>query len=128
MCGQKPSILIVDDQVKYLNMLSAILKHDYEVYHATSGEEALQLAVRETLNLILLDVIMPDMNGFEVCKRLKKNEASKEVPIIFVTAMNADVDKMLGFQIGGCDYLEKPCEQRELKEKIKQHIRVNKEA
>lgn len=123
MPDQKPSILIVDDQPEFLKMLFSILKDDYTVYAAKSGEEALSVAAEQNdLSLILLDVMMQDMNGFEVCKRLKDDEGSKKIPVIFVTAMNAEVDKMMGYHIGGCDYVEKPYVHEELKSKIEQHI------
>src|SRR3954471_8064935 len=93
-------ILLVDDTPENLDVLSAILEDlECQLIVATTGERALELAARQAPDLILLDVMMPGMNGFEVCTHLKANSATAEIPVIFVTARSDDVS--VGFSVGG---------------------------
>lgn len=116
-----PRILLVDDTPENLDVLSGILEDlDCELLVATSGERALELAARRLPDLILLDVMMPDMNGFEVCTRLKADLATTEIPIIFVTARTDDISQ--GFRVGGADYITKPINADEVRARVRYQL------
>ncbi len=103
------TILLVDDTPANLAVLNAILKENYKLRIANHGEQALTLAERLPLpDLILLDVMMPDIDGFEVCRRLKNNPVTAEIPVIFLTAKTQEIDEINGFGAGGVDYIHKP--------------------
>ncbi len=105
----KPVVLIVDDQPANLKTLSALLHDDYRVLVAAGGTTALEIVHGKTLpDLILLDIMMPDMDGYEVCRRLKADAKTSDIPVIFVTAMDQDEDEELGFRLGAADYITKP--------------------
>lgn len=114
-------ILLVDDTPENLDVLSGILEDlDCQLIVATSGERALELAARRLPDLILLDVMMPDMNGFEVCTRLKAELATTEIPIIFVTARADDISQ--GFRVGGADYITKPINADEVRSRVRHQL------
>ncbi len=116
-----PRILLVDDTPENLDVLSGILEDlDCELLVATSGERALELAGRRLPDLVLLDVMMPDMNGFEVCTRLKADLATTEIPIIFVTARADDISQ--GFRVGGADYITKPINGDEVRARVRHQL------
>ena len=116
-------ILIVDDQPANLDVLHRALEDaDYEVLVATSGPQALDISTRITPDLILLDVRMPDMNGFETCRRLKKARKTRRVPVLFVTASDDTEDLVQGFEAGGEDYLVKPVRKEEVLVRIRTHL------
>ncbi len=119
---KRKSILIVDDEPNNLHVLRQILKDDYQLTFAKSGEEALQRAEKQRPNLILLDIMMPDMDGYEVCRRLKTNPLLKKTPVIFISAMNEVEDEALGFEVGAVDYLTKPVSRAIVKARIKTHL------
>ena len=105
----KPTVLIVDDTPDNVHILSEVLRETYRTKAATSGDRALKIAFSDVPpDLILLDVMMPDMDGFEVCKRLKEHPATRRVPVIFVTAMSEVGDEQKGFAVGAVDYIAKP--------------------
>ncbi|MBF0425136.1 MAG: SpoIIE family protein phosphatase [Magnetococcales bacterium] len=107
--ASKPRILIVDDVVDNLRILTILLQGDYIVMAAKNGSKALDLArANPRPDLILLDVMMPGMDGFEVCRRLKEDPATREIPVIFVTALDEEKDEAYGFKVGGVDYISKP--------------------
>ncbi len=117
------TILVVDDTPGNIDMMLNILK-EYDVIPATSGEEALFLLKRETVDMILLDIMMPSMDGFEVCRRLKADEATREIPVIFITARN-DLDSIeKAYDAGGVDYVTKPFRPRELMARVKTHLHL----
>src|SRR5690242_948209 len=102
-------ILIVDDTLANLQLLEDILSRaGYEVRLATDGVLALRSAQAKQPDLILLDIRMPGMDGYEVCRRLKADEASSSIPIIFISMLEDELDKVKGFQAGGVDYITKP--------------------
>jgi diguanylate cyclase (GGDEF)-like protein len=116
-----PKILIVDDTPQNIDVLSATLGgQDCELVAATSGPRALELAARERPDLVLLDVMMPDMDGFEVCRRLKADPATNDVPVIFVTARTEDVST--GFASGGSDYISKPINAEEVRARVRYQL------
>ncbi len=118
-------ILIVDDISKSLEVLKAILSiTDYKLYTSKSGQEALHLLQRKNIDLILLDISMPDMDGFEVCRRIKKDPKTEEIPVIFITARTEVDDIVKGFEVGGIDYINKPVNAEELLQRVKTHLKA----
>ncbi len=123
-----PLILIVDDFPKNLQILGNILRgNNYRTAFARSGQIALDSIKEEKPDLILLDIMMPEMTGFEVCKILKANPDTEDIPVIFVTALNEMDKKIEGFKVGGVDYILKPIQQEEVFERIKTHLLIRKQ-
>lgn len=115
-------ILVVDDVVDNIQVISDILRKDYKVGAATSGEKALKICAAEPQpDLLLLDVMMPDMNGFEVCKRLKSNPLTQHISVIFLTALDQTQDMVRGFELGALDYITKPVNPPVVKARVKTH-------
>jgi two-component system, sensor histidine kinase and response regulator len=121
---EKNRILIVDDQPNNLKVISSILSKQYKLFVANSGEKALKILEVEMPDLILLDVMMPNMDGYQVCEILKQDERTKDIPIIFLTAKNELEDIVKGFDLGAVDYITKPFKIREVEVRIKNHIRL----
>ena len=125
--GYQASIMIVDDTSENLNVLSAVLKEKgYEVRPVPSGKLALRAAKNEAPDLILLDINMPDMDGYEVCERLKKDERTKDIPIIFVSAMSEIIDKVRAFSLGAVDYITKPFQLEEVDARVETHLKLRR--
>ena len=123
----KDSILVVDDQPTNLRVLLAFLQsHNFQLYIADSGARALSILSRVSPDLILLDVMMPDLDGFETCRRIKADEERKHIPVVFMTALDSVEDKMAGFSAGGVDYITKPFQQVEVLARIRTHITLRK--
>jgi len=123
--SNKSKILIVDDSMNNLKLLSSTLKHNgYAIYIAQNGMNALNILEKVSPDLILLDVVMPEMDGYEVCKKIKDNENDtiKNIPIIFLTAKVDKNDIIKGFQCGAVDYITKPFHPMELLARVKTHI------
>lgn len=121
----KWKILIIDDSPSSLQLLAEILlRQGYEVHSFSSSREALREAEDLRPDLILLDVIMPDMDGFEVCEVLKKREALRDVPVIFLSALNEAKDIIKGFNVGGVDYVTKPFQVKEVKARVEAHLKI----
>jgi len=105
----KPTILVVDDTPDNIDLLCAVLEKDYRTKIAVSGERALKIAAGAAKpDLILLDIMMPGMSGYEVCQALKADAATRDIPVIFVTAMSEVADEQLGLSLGAVDYITKP--------------------
>ena len=120
-------ILIVDDSVENLQVLMGLLKDDYKIIAATSGEKGLQLAAQDPApDLILLDIMMPEMDGYEVCRRLKAHERTAQIPVIFVTALTDRNDEYRGFEVGAVDYLTKPVIPQLARARIKNHLELKR--
>lgn len=121
---EKPNrILVVDDSHKTLSLLKEVLTDDgYEVRTASSGKEALKAVAGEVPELILLDIKMPDMDGYEVCRRLKSEKNYRNVPVIFISGLYDATDKVKGFDAGGVDYITKPFQFEELLARIEMHL------
>jgi putative two-component system response regulator len=105
---ERASLLVVDDTPANLSLMAGLLHQAYRVRLANSGARALELARREPPDLILLDVMMPEMDGYTVCRQLKLDERTRDVPVIFVTAMSQPDDETRGFECGGADFIHKP--------------------
>lgn len=120
-------ILVVDDIKKNIQVLGNVLgKEGYAVSYATEGSKAIEMTLNETFSLILLDVMMPEMDGFEVCRQLKDNEQTRDIPILFLTARSEQEDILHGFQQGAVDYLTKPFNTAELLARVKTHMALSK--
>ena len=118
-------ILIVDDTPANLRLLSHVLKKEgYGCLEASDGNEALELAEKHEPDLILLDIMMPDVSGFEVIKRIKSNELLEEIPIIFLSSLTDTDDKVQGFKYGGVDYITKPFQKEETLARIRTHLQI----
>ncbi len=125
--NEKPLILIVDDTPMNIRVLGTALQDEYQIRVATSGEEALEMATKLPVpDLILLDIMMPEMNGFQVLEVLKSLPETKEIPVIFVTALSKEVDEEKGLKIGAIDYITKPYSIPVLKARVKNHIELKK--
>ncbi|TGL37549.1 HD domain-containing phosphohydrolase [Leptospira perdikensis] len=120
--NSKPTILIVDDEPTNLQILNEILQNEYTLLFAKDGQKGIELAQSQEPELILLDVMMPEMTGHEVCKILKSNEKTKYIPVIFVTALTDVVDEEKGFRLGAVDYITKPVSPPIVKARIKNHL------
>ncbi len=126
--GQKTDqqeILVVDDTPASLQLLTGILTgHGYRVRPASAGHLALRSVAAEAPGLILLDVKMPDMDGYEVCRRLKADEHSRKIPVIFISALGETTEKVEGFKAGGVDYITKPFNPEEVLARVGTHLRL----
>jgi len=123
MIEKPPKILIVDDIAENLYIVEHVLRrNNYDTVSANSGAKALQELERQTFDLILLDILMPDMDGFEVCARLQRNEMLREIPVIFLTALTDDDNILRGFEVGGVDYVTKPFRPAELVARVHTHV------
>lgn len=118
------TILVVDDQPQNIRLIGTFLRKYYNLLIAENGPKAIDTAISKQPDLILLDIMMPDMSGFEVCEVLKKNEITKEIPIIFLTAKTETDDILKAFEIGGVDYVTKPFNAMELMARIRAHIEL----
>ena len=115
-------ILCVDDEPNNLAVMRQILKDDHKLVFARSGAEALLAATKHLPSLILLDVEMPDINGYDVCRRLKRNKLTEGVPVIFVTGRVEEGDEMAGFDAGGVDYIAKPVSAPIVRARVRTHL------
>lgn len=119
-------ILVVDDHPGNIRIIAAMLQTEYKVLAANNGERAIKIAEESEPDLILLDVMMPDLDGFSVCEILKNNPKTEDIPIIFITAKTEIDDVVKGFSIGGCDYISKPFNPEELFARVNTHIELKK--
>jgi phosphoserine phosphatase RsbU/P len=125
--GQPPAILVVDDTPANLQVLAGMLKdRGYKVRPVPSGKLALLAARRDPPDLILLDINMPEMNGYEVCEHLKADDNLKTIPVIFISALTEQLDKVKAFTIGGVDYLTKPFQMEELHARVETHLKIHR--
>ena len=119
------NILIVDDIAKNIQVLGAMLREGgYELSYATSGRQALEMVKSDIFDLVLLDVMMPQMDGFEVCSIMRSMAETADVPIIFLTAKTEERDIVEGFQVGAVDYVTKPFNSAELLARVRTHIEL----
>lgn len=117
-----PLILVVDDEASNLAVMREILGNDYKLVYAKDGASALVAAAKHNPSLILLDIQLPDIDGYEVCNHLKKNPATEHIPIIFVTAMNSELNEEIGLEIGAVDYITKPFSPAIVKARVRLHL------
>ena len=121
----KQKLLLVDDEPQNLQLLRQILKDDYDLIFAKSGEDALAAVISQQPDMILLDVMMPGMSGHEVCRRLKEDPRCSAIPVIFVTAMSEESDEAQGFQLGAVDYITKPVRPSVVRMRVKSHLALS---
>jgi putative two-component system response regulator len=120
---EKQTILAVDDTPENLQLIHGLLKDDYRVKIANRGEAALKIAATLPMpDLILLDIMMPEMDGYEVCRRLKADQITAEIPVIFLTAKVEIEDEEKGFDVGAVDYIAKPISPPILKARVRTHL------
>jgi len=125
--SEKSTILVVDDQLDNLKLLTTYLQQrGFELMVAQSGKETLKRVERIIPDIILLDVMMPGIDGFETCRCLKENETTKDIPVIFMTALTETVDKVKGFEMGAVDYLTKPLQHEEVSARVNAHLTIRK--
>ena len=117
---EKQSLLLVDDEPTNLRVLRTVLQEQYRLLFAKSGEEALQLLEKEQADLILLDVMMPKLNGIDVLRRLRNHS---NIPVLMLTAKGDDIDRIIGLELGADDYVSKPCTPRELVARVRAILR-----
>src|SRR4051812_12627583 len=123
--SSRASLLLVDDTPANIEILVGLLKDDYDLTVATRGAQALQICAKaKHLDLILLDVMMPEMDGYAVCKALRADPATHDLPIIFLTTKNEVADIVHGFDVGANDYVSKPFHPSELRARVRTHTTV----
>ena len=120
--NQRATVLIVDDNPDNLTLIASLLKDKYQTKVATNGATALQIASTSKIDLILLDIMMPDMDGYETCRRLKSNPLSSAVPVVFLTAKSQAEDEALGRSVGAVDFLRKPVNPALLFARVAAHL------
>jgi len=118
----KKTVLIADDEVNILNLIKLNLGDEYNYIEAMDGLEVLQKLEHETPDIILLDIMMPKMDGFTVCKRIKQNPKTKDIPIVFISAKSEEQDVLYGIDIGASAYVTKPFNKQDISEIIKSII------
>ena len=123
-----PSILVVDDTPANLQLLAGMLKErGYKARPVPSGKLALQAAKSDPPDLVLLDITMPEMDGYEVCQRLKADTALQEIPVIFISGLNETMDKVKAFTAGGVDYVTKPFQFEEVEARVRTHLELRRQ-
>ncbi|MBL8481923.1 MAG: response regulator [Rhodocyclaceae bacterium] len=125
--SDKATILIVDDIPENLDVLGAILRPRYRVLCATGGSQAITIASKQLPDLVMLDVMMPDMDGYETCRRLKSDLRTRAIPLIFVTAMTDARDEERGLELGAVDYLHKPCAPAIVLNRVRIHLALHRQ-
>ena len=119
----KQTILVVDDAPENIDVLNGLLNKEYRIKVALNGEKALKIVYsKDTPDLILLDVMMPDIDGYEVCRRLKGDPSTSNIPIIFITAKSETTDETKGFELGAADYISKPIVPSIVRSRVKTHL------
>ncbi len=125
MSVQHPTVLVVDDDPGNIAVIGDLLRSDYQVKVANSGTRALQLARQDPVPaLILLDVMMPDMDGYQVLEQLKSNSITRDIPVIFVTALDSQKDQLSGFRLGAVDYITKPIMPQVMLARVHTHLEL----
>ncbi|MFA7405151.1 MAG: response regulator [Pelobacteraceae bacterium] len=122
---KRQTLLIVDDTPSNISLLEEIFSKEYSIRSTTRGSEALMIA-REIPDLILLDIMMPEMNGYEVCEKLKESPALRDIPVIFLSSLSSAVIKAKALKSGGVDYISKPFHLEEIRTKVKTLLMTRK--
>ena len=124
---RKPRLLVVDDQPTNIQVLYRVFADDCQVFMATSGEQALHTAREEAPDVILLDVMMPDMDGYEVCRQLKQDSATRDIPILFVTAHHEAQEEARGLACGAVDFITKPFNPAVVRARVHTHLTLQRQ-
>ena len=125
---ERPRLLVVDDQRVNIQALFQAFQADHQLQMATSGEQALALCRSQPPDLVLLDVVMPGMDGFEVCRQLKADDATKDIPVIFVTGHNDEEAETRGLDVGGADFISKPINPRIVRARVKTQLTMKRQS
>ena len=121
-----PTVLVVDDNVSNISILAHLLDSEYDVVFAENGREALELAGSARPDLILLDVMMPDMDGYEVCTRLKNDITTVDIPVIFITGLDGEDAESRGLELGALDYITKPFNAGIVRARVRNHVELKR--
>jgi len=121
-----PRVLVADDQISNILIVSRLLKDEFDVVPVTSGVEALERAAAGDIDLLLLDVVMPEMDGFEICRRLKANPVTAAIPVIFITSLEESADETQGFSVGAVDYITKPIRSSIVRARVRTHVELKR--
>lgn len=124
---ERHKILVVDDVPLNIEMLNSMLRNDYDMYFAINGQDALNTAAAVAPHLILLDIMMPGMDGYQVCRSLKKDPALRDIPVIFITAMDRAEDETQGLELGAVDYVTKPFNPAIVKLRVKNQLELKRQ-
>jgi len=127
MTERRQCILIVDDNPTNIQVLNEVLGDDYEILFATNGKDGIHIAREEQPDLILLDIMMPEMDGYHVCRELKESLRTKDIPVIFVTAMSEAEDETNGLEMGAVDYIIKPINPPIVKARVRNHLELKRQ-
>lgn len=125
--SEMPKLLIVDDASINIQLLNEALKNDCRIFFATNGRDALKIAATSLPDLILLDVMMPDMDGYEVCRKLKADPVLRAIPVIFITAMSQMEDETAGLELGAVDYITKPFHPSVVRLRVRNHLELKRQ-
>ena len=127
MSETKQQVLVVDNIPKNLQLLGNVLKSEnIKVAFAQNGKQAIEYAQNKLPDLILLDIMMPEMDGYEVCRQLKANSATMDIPIFFISALDDEKDEYFGFKVGGVDYITKPFKPRIVQVRVANYLRLKR--
>ena len=124
--GDKATVLLIDDELVNIKILSDILKGEYGVIFATSGEEGVHRAVESLPDIILLDVMMPGMDGYAVCSRLQQDTRTAGIPVVYVTALGSTAQEVKGLNTGAIDYITKPINGEIVKARVRNHLKFRR--
>jgi len=122
----RQTVLIVDDEPMNIEILYETLSAEHEILFATNGQEALRIASSELPDLILLDVVLPDLDGYQVCTQLKSDSKTRDIPVIFITAMDHEEDETKGLDVGAIDYLSKPIRSPIVRARVRNHLELKR--
>lgn len=122
----KATVLLIDDELVNIKILSDVLKDDYVVIFASGGEEGVRRAIESTPDIILLDIMMPDMDGYAVCARLQENPKTATIPVVYVTALGSTAQEIKGLNLGAVDYITKPINGEIVKARIRNHLKFRR--
>lgn len=126
MPSDRQTVLIVDDTSANIEVLNAILGVEYEILFATSGQDALAILADQIPDLILLDITMPEMDGYEVCRRLKADPHTRNIPVIFITSLSNEEDETRGLEVGAIDYISRPISAPVVKARVQNHLELKR--
>jgi diguanylate cyclase (GGDEF)-like protein len=126
MREERQKILIVDDTPANIQILNEVLQGTYDIFFATNGPDGIRIAQRELPDLILLDIMMPEMDGYEVCSKIKTDQLTRQIPVIFITAMSNAEDEAKGLELGAIDYITKPLSPPIVNARVKNHLALKR--
>ncbi|MBC7765773.1 MAG: diguanylate cyclase [Hyphomonadaceae bacterium] len=126
MNNNRQKVLIIDDSQLMVKVLTQILEDDYEILTANSGEQGLKTALAGMPDIILLDVVMGEMDGYEVCRRIKENSVTQNIPVIFISGLDNINDEQMGLEVGAIDYISKPFSETIVKIRVKNHLELKR--